>query len=141
MQNILIHQRYDDDCGIAALAMLLEAPYETVYNMTRTLYPDFNGMHFKMARVVCKHLGHSLACREVKPTLRWYWAEKFIDAPCVLICPEYGTSGMQDRHAVYWTGNKLLDPTPNNGKYRRYGKQGKKAWNTVHDVWFLFDQN
>lgn len=129
MKNKLIQQRLKDDCGIAALAMLYDVPYQFVRNIILTDRDTWDGTSEDHAKALGLILGDPLRVWRVTDANRKYLASDIRGRSCVLIVPANDKSA--DLHAVYWTGYKLLDPAPQG----KYGQRGIKALKTFKEVW------
>lgn len=129
-----IFQRHEDDCGIAALAMLFDTEYSymrrKVLPIVKSRAGVFSGTSGDDAILVAAGMGLKLTVYAAEDFPVGVLAQSIQGHPAVLIVP--ARDGSDDWHAVYWTGKYLLDPSPG----RRYGISGKKALKTMHSIWF-----
>jgi len=134
-QPVFVHQRFEDDCGIAALSMLLGIEYIALYKLLEADKPTWDGCSDDHAIYAGVLFGRTVIVQELSPSKVGSTQKKFKGRPAVLVCP--AKDGSTDVHAVYWSGKELFDPAPIGT--RRYGKDGKTAFKTARDVWFLKD--
>lgn len=107
-------QRQDDDCGIAALAMLLQIPYSRVRKAAIALgHTVSNGCTTDDFKRISASLGASLKVWHIGPKNYAQTVGRLENKPAILIVPAIGSPG--DWHAVYWTGAVCLDPDPRRG--------------------------
>lgn len=131
-----IYQRGSNDCGIAALAMLLGVSYvETHQAVLEACVSPFNGMPYSLASAAVQALGERLICTRVTPDTRLACTAALIGTPCVLVVPakDPAPDGGQEWHAVFWSGHEVYDPSP----HRKYGKRGIKVMRTFIEAWTL----
>lgn len=131
-----IDQRGSNDCGIAALAMLLGISYQEVHQaVLDTCVSPFNGMPYSLASASVQALGERLINTRVTPESRQDCAAALIGTPCVLVVPakDPAPDGSQEWHAVFWSGGEVYDPSP----HRKYGKRGIKVMKTFIEAWTL----
>lgn len=130
----LIEQRFDNDCGIAALAMLVGISYEHSSDLVlKAGRKPFDGTTSDHARRLGRAVGQPLKVWYVSAKNRETVLQRLKKRPAVLVVPaqDYASSG--DWHALYWTGSRVLDPSP----VRKYGARGAKALKLLREVWVI----
>lgn len=129
-----IEQRYSNDCGIAALAMLYRQPYERICRLVLKAEPGaFDGTRFDHARAVGKSLRSACGMWGANPDSRPEVIKRLKGRAAVLIVPAKDHRISGDWHAVYWTGKEILDPSPTG----KYGRKGIKALKTFVEAWII----
>lgn len=98
-----IRQRYQNDCGVAAMAMFMGVTYEETVAMIRREFPDYQEGEPTSVSTLVGVLG----ANDDFPVLSRYRDAR---RPALLACYSYvePTFG----HAVYWDGERCWDPSP-----------------------------
>lgn len=132
-KNKWIFQQHDNDCGIAALAMMFDHPYSDMHwlvtTQARCAGEPFDGTYGKYAKRIGAFLGHTVRLQSVHPENRESITSALRGHPAILVVP--ANDGSQDYHAVYWDGKTLFDPSPS----CRYGMRGQKAFKVFTEAW------
>lgn len=133
MTDRFIKQKFDNDCGIAALAMLLNEPYTRVYRKMVSLgFKD--GTDYALATKYLTSVGRELkAYLEVTSGKRDGILEVMKSSRGILIVPAKDFKKNHSYHALYWDGKRVFDPSP----IRPYGKCGVKAKKVFVEYWHL----
>jgi hypothetical protein len=123
-----IHQKYEDDCAIACLAMLLDLPYRSVRAVVmdyfeNTLKIPFRGLDYKDDKVISARLGADITAKRVSRKNRRRAISDLYGVRAILEVP--ALDGSDDLHAVFWDGYELFDPAGKNNK--RYAEDGTMA--------------
>lgn len=134
IDTTLVEQRRNNDCGIAALAMLYSIPYEHAECLVLSAEKAvFDGTTIDHARSVGKAMGDPIRIwRRTKCNLP-VLVSRLTGRPAVLIVPAKDHRVSGDWHALYWNGKHVFDPSPTG----KYGKQGVKALKTLTECWVL----
>lgn len=139
MKNKWILQKTKTDCGIAALAMLFDVSYtamkKLVMAQARKAGEPFDGTPKEYSRAVGHLLGDPVKVWYANGDTRPDIATKLKGRPAVLVCPALGYPAGTEYHAVFWTGNRILDP--NGPGYGSYGQKGIKALKVFEEAWVL----
>ena len=98
----VIQQETDFDCGVAALAMLLNKPYDTVWNaaegsITRKFGVDQNGL-----KDIASRLGHNIT--QVYKSNNYLAGEKYKRGILRII------QNVWYDHWVIWQSGSIIDP-------------------------------
>ncbi len=106
-----VYQRSDEDCMICVVAMLTGRSYEDVVTAARALQPDFPAhgpMSHSIMRCVTNAWGFVLLSG-----IYMLWSSPGIIGVVSPTLPDTG-------HAVFWDGEKLIDPKPGGRVDRAY---------------------
>lgn len=98
-----VPQRYQNDCGVAAMAMFMGVTYEATVEMIRALHPEYQAGEPTSLSTLVGVLGSN----DDFPVLTLH---RDATRPALLCCYSYvePTFG----HAVYWDGERAWDPSP-----------------------------
>ena len=130
----LIQQRQSNDCGIAALAMLFDTPYNLMRNLVlQAETGKFDGTTADHARSVGLAFGDPVRLWLCSDESRADIVSRLKGRPAVLVVPAKDHKESGDWHAVYWTGKEVLDPSPTG----KYGRKGIKALKTFRECWVI----
>lgn len=129
-----IEQRYSNDCGIAALAMLYDMPYEVICRLVlKAERGQFDGTTIDHARFVGVQMNDPCRVWYSTPDTRPLLVGRLYGRQAILIVPAKDHRISGDWHALYWTGREVLDPSP----VGKYGRKGIKALKVFVEAWVL----
>lgn len=127
-----VQQRTENDCGIAALAMLYQLPYETSRDLVLSAEKStFDGTTIDHARTVGLVMSDPCKIWYCTSTNRELLVSRLLDRQAILVVPAKDHRYSGDYHALYWSGRHVLDPAP----FNKYGKAGIRALKSFIEVW------
>lgn len=115
-----VTQRQDNDCGIAALAMMFGTKFSEMNAIVRSDFDrrraTFDGMTEKDFSRIITTMGDTMRQWCVGPKNRQAVIDRLQGRPAILIVPGRGYNPDEDAHALYWDGLRCYDPSPG-GRY------------------------
>lgn len=112
-----IKQKGEADCGIASFAMLLDLPYTTVKKVVYAHFgisrkKKFDGLNYYDDIALAKKFGIRLKLWQAGKNNRKKLIADLVGRKAILVVPTKSKKPQHKdgMHAVYWNGDKLLDP-------------------------------
>ncbi len=131
----LILQKTQNDCGIAALAMLYNTTYTKMRGIIMTLSKlagePFDGTPSHLAQCVALLSGNKLRVERIKHPTQENLRARYKHRPAVFVVPAKGYPKGTEYHAVYWDGYKIYDPSGPNG----FHSDGRVVFRRLEEVW------
>lgn len=97
-------QRSDNDCMLCCVAMMAELSYEAVERAAALLCSDYDPYLMPMPHGLMRQLLHA-AGQAAVTSIYMDWSHPAIVGVPSLLHPGFG-------HALFWTGDELIDPGP-----------------------------
>lgn len=146
MAKKTLRQRSTNDCGIAALAMLLDVTYAdmrrvTLHYFQNILGKKFSGTDDQNDRELAEMFDEELKVYLCNTPLRRARALTALGDKRAIICVPYFDSNATLWHAVFWDGKRLHDPGARTATGKnRYGKDGARAFKLCRTIAILSEE-